>query len=88
MIKLLNFRKAHINLRLACSSTLAEHFRQTMHRLRSKHHINPRCALHNASTFLTSYTSAHSNHHVRTIPFSLSNAAQIGENLLLSLFSD
>lgn len=48
---------------------------QTMHRLRSKHHINPRCALHNASTFLTSYTSAHSNHHVRTIPFSLSNAA-------------
>src|SRR5690554_2353411 len=64
----------HINLCFAGNARGINHFWQAVQGLRTKHHVNIRCAFTNRCAFLTGHTATDTDHKVRISDFQLTPA--------------
>ena len=88
MIELLDFGEAHVDLGTARLNAGAKHVGQTMQGLRSKDHVNAGRAADDVFALLARDAAAHGDQHAGTRLLDFADAAEVGESLLLGLFTN
>ena len=88
MIEFLDFGEAHVDLGATRTSTLVKEIGDAVKRLRTKNNVDPRGALQNVLAFLTRHATAHGDAHFGTLFFHFADAAEVGEDLFLSLLAN
>jgi hypothetical protein len=84
MVELFNLGKTDVHLRLAQAHAFAQQVGQAVQGLRAKHHIDIGRTFNDGCALLAGDTAAHANQHAFFLQ--VLDAAQVAENLLLSLF--